>query len=430
MNNFWNYESLDQLHIELTNACNAACPMCVRFHKASPLIRPDLTIGQITLEKFKQWIPPEVLKQIKIILFCGVHGDPCVARDFLEICQYISDNMEYTEVHVNTNGGMRTPDWWKKVGTLFNKNKGNRWHFTFSIDGLQNTNHLYRRNVVWGKLIANVKAYNSQGATSIWDYLVFEHNEHQIKKARKMSKKLGFTHFLTKKSLGVDNGTSLKGMPALDKEGNLDYWIEAPKNKEYRNLQNPIGDTEYKHYPFDVSEYRKLKKNKENDYNLWDVAVTNVYPNELEEANYETQDNCKIYCKSQNVRENGDLKKEVFIDSSGIVMPCCYMGTHLVGRYTWPETMQLHNHMNKHGWESFDLHKHTLKQILQGNHLNKVFADSWDIDKIANGKTLFCANTCGKVSAIDAIFSHPSIKTDKFVNKRVEIEEWHRKNNV
>ena len=69
MNKFWDYKSLDQLHIELTNACNAACPMCVRFHKASPLIRPDLTIGQITLEKFKQWIPPEVLKQIMIILF-------------------------------------------------------------------------------------------------------------------------------------------------------------------------------------------------------------------------------------------------------------------------------------------------------------------------------------------------------------------------
>ena len=160
MNKFWDYKSLDQLHIELTNACNAACPMCVRFHKASPHIRPDLTIGQITLEKFKQWVPPEVLKQIKIILFCGVHGDPCVARDFLEICQYISDNMDYTEVHVNTNGGMRTPDWWHKVGKLFKINKGNRWHMTFSIDGLQNTNHLYRRNVVWGKLIANVKAYN------------------------------------------------------------------------------------------------------------------------------------------------------------------------------------------------------------------------------------------------------------------------------
>jgi len=92
--------------------------------------------------------------------------------------------------------------------------------------------------------------------------------------------------------------------------------------------------------------------------------------------------------------------------------------------------MQLHNHMNKHGWEYFDLHKYSLQEILDGNHLNDVFANTWELESIAKGKTLFCANTCGKVSAIDAIFSHPSIKTDKFVNKRVEIIEWHKKNNV
>ena len=51
-----------------------------------------------------------------------------------------------------------------------------------------------------------------------------------------------------------------------------------------------------------------------------------------------------------------------------------------------------------------------LKEILDGNHLNEVFANTWEIDKVANGKTLFCANTCGKVSAIDAIFSNQHIK--------------------
>ena len=89
------------------------------------------------------------------------HGDPCVAKDFLEIYAHI---LKITWIIINT----RKHKWWyentrlvaKKVGKLFNDNKGKRWHITFSIDGLQNTTHLYRRNVVWGKLIANVKAYN------------------------------------------------------------------------------------------------------------------------------------------------------------------------------------------------------------------------------------------------------------------------------
>ena len=54
MSKFWNFEELDQLHIELTNGCNAACPMCVRFMNSSPLTRPDLKIQQITLDKFKE----------------------------------------------------------------------------------------------------------------------------------------------------------------------------------------------------------------------------------------------------------------------------------------------------------------------------------------------------------------------------------------
>ena len=64
---------------------------------------------------------------------------------------------------------MRTPEWWKQVGQLFNKNKGNRWHVTFSIDGLQNTTHFIEEMWYGDKLIDNVKAYNSKSATSIWD---------------------------------------------------------------------------------------------------------------------------------------------------------------------------------------------------------------------------------------------------------------------
>ena len=64
--NFFNYDELSQLHVELTNACNAACPMCVRFHNNSPLARPDLEIGQITAEKFKNYFPPEIIKKCKL----------------------------------------------------------------------------------------------------------------------------------------------------------------------------------------------------------------------------------------------------------------------------------------------------------------------------------------------------------------------------
>lgn len=427
MNRFWNFEELDQLHIELTNGCNAACPMCVRFMNSSPLTRPDLTIQQITLDKFKEWLPPEVIRKINLVLFCGVHGDPCVAKDFLEICEYIAEASPDTKVEVNTNGGMRTPEWWDKVGNLFAHKKDRGWGITFSIDGLDKTNHLYRRNVNWDKLMANVKAYNRYNNISTWDFLVFAHNEHEIEKARKKSKKLRFTYFVPKKALGVDNGTSLKAMGALNKQGTIDYWIHAPKNPEYRNLENPVGEEEYNSWEFNPIHYRQMKQQKLKKRSFTDQVET-VYKDRIPALELSEHDNCSIYCKSQNRRDDQKVYKEVFIDCSGLVMPCCYMATHLNSTYTSTETLQMHKHMNDYGWDYFNLHKYSLKEILDSDHLNNVFANTWDKPSIVEGKTLFCAMTCGRISNIDKIFTHESVKgTSKYCLKNEEIEQFHKK---
>ena len=425
MSRFWNFEELDQLHIELTNGCNAACPMCVRFMNSSTLTRPDLVVQQITLDKFKEWLPPEVIKKCHLILFCGVHGDPCVARDFLEICEYIANTNPNTKVEVNTNGGMRTPEWWDKVGKLFASKKQREWNITFSIDGLAKTNHIYRRNVNWNRLMQNVQAYNRYDNISTWDFLVFQHNEHEIEKARKKSKKLGFNYFVPKKALGVDNGTSLKAMGALNKEGKLDYWIHAPKNSEYRNLENPIGEEEYFNWEFDPVEYRAMKNTKSKKQSFTHQVDT-VYDYRIPQTHLKEHDDCSIYCKSQNRREDQKVYKEVFIDCSGIVMPCCYIATHLNSSYTSLETLQVHNHMNNYGWDYFNLHNYSLKEILDSDHLNKVFADTWDKPSIAEGKTLFCAMTCGRISNIDKIFTHDSVKNEqKYSGKMCEIQKFH-----
>ena len=98
--------------------------------------------------------------------------------------------------------------------------------------------------------------------------------------------------------------------------------------------------------------------------------------------------------------------KEIFVDNFGRVMPCCYIGTHLNGEYNDPASLQLHHAMNEYGWDNFSLEKHTLEEILKSGHLNRVFADTWTKDSASNGKLIYCADTCGKKSDIDKIFSH------------------------
>lgn len=411
-NNFWTLEQLDQMHIELTNGCNAACPMCVRFHNNSPMIRPDLEISQITLDLFMKWFPVEIIQQCRLILFCGVHGDPSVAKDMYEICEYIS-NCSTTKVMVNTNGGARTPDWWRKLGLLFAKNKRKDWQLTFSIDGLEDTNHLYRRNVVWDKLKANVLAFTESSPKSDWDFLMFKHNEHQVEEARALCKEWKITNFVPKKALGVDNGTNLKAMPVMNDQGKLDYWIEAPTDPEKRILPVPKDTvTIFEHYEFSVEDYRKAKKEKQVNQNFRD-QVRDVY-SRIQVTDTTEWDDSKISCKSKVWSANLD-KKEIFIDNFGRVLPCCYIGTHLNGTYTDIRTLQLHKHMDDYGWDNFSLHKHTLQDILNNNHLNRVFADSWSKENVGCGKLAYCADTCGKRSSIDKIFTHETIEnTQKF----------------
>ena len=413
MNNFFNFSELNQLHIELTNACNAACPMCTRFHVNSPLVRPDLEIDQITLEKFKNYFPPEVIEKCKVILFCGVHGDPGMARDLFEICEYIGQANPKTTIRMNTNGGMRKPEFWSKLGELFAKKVEDHWSWqvTFSIDGLADTNHLYRRNVDWDKLMANVNAFINAGGRAEWDYLIFKHNEHQIDEAKELSKKLGFYSFVPKKSLGVDNGTNLVRMSAMSREGKLDYWIDAPEDPKNRNLENPLGQTENRFWEFSVEDYKRLKEQKLT-HNNYPVLVDKAY-DILRAENNLVLDQATIKCKARTMSGG----KEIFVDQKGRVIPCCYMGTHFNGVHTDSQSLQLHHEINKYGWDHFDLNKHSLKAIMEGHHLDRVFTDSWTKPSCAEGKMAYCANICGTYSRVDRIYTHEKMD-DKSRNWR------------
>lgn len=373
MNNFFNWDELKQLHIELTNACNAACPMCTRFHVNSPLIRPDLEIEQITIDKFKKYFPMEVLEKLEIILFCGVHGDPGMAKDLYEICEYIANTNPKIAVRMNTNGGMRKPEFWAKMGKLFAAQRQDhwRWEITWSIDGLEDTNHLYRRNVEWKNVIANAQAYIDAGGFAAWDYLIFKHNEHQIDEAIALSKKMGFKEFYPKKSLGVDNGTNLVKMPAVNRNGEVDYWIDPPEDPKNRNLENPTGPIEMRFYPFKPEHYAEQKAIKRTaDPTYWNRVAT-VYELLSTEDNL-ALDSAVIKCKAETMSKG----KEIFIDNHGRVIPCCYMGTHLNGVHSDSQSLQLHHEVRKYGWEHFDLNTHTLKEIMEAHHLDRVFTDS------------------------------------------------------
>jgi hypothetical protein len=216
--------------------------------------------------------------------------------------------------------------------------------------------------------------------------------------------------FIPKKALGVDDGTHLRPMPVMSREGVLEYSIEAPTIAKYRNLESPVASMPVR-YGMEISVYNKLKS-KELDPG-YDAKIDHVY-DQIATEDHTKANTCSIQCKAK--RNTG---KEIFVDNFGRLMPCCYVGTHLNGIYKDTKSLQLHKHMKDYGWDNFDLNKHTLRDIIDAGHLDNVFAKSWDIDTVANGKLAYCASICGEESKIDRIYSLNKID-GKSIYKKAE----------
>lgn len=186
------YDRVRLLEFELSSKCNAACPQCPRV---DPNVLPDksflATDNEISLQNVKDWFPKEMLKEIYIAKFMGSFSDPCIARDFFPIVEYLRQNTNNAEIHVHTNGSLRKPEWWYELGKII----GKRGYVMFGIDGLADTHSIYRVNTSYEKVIENARAFMAGGGIAKWQFIVFKHNQHQLEDCRKLSEELGFSEF-------------------------------------------------------------------------------------------------------------------------------------------------------------------------------------------------------------------------------------------
>jgi MoaA/NifB/PqqE/SkfB family radical SAM enzyme len=215
-----------EIHVELTDKCNAQCPLCSRTNindisKTTEFVKNI----EITFDEFKSIV--DTIK-FKKYIFCGNYGDPLSAKDFLKIVEYIAD--ENTEIFIHTNASLKTSSYFKRLGNILSINTNNT--VFFDIDGLEDTHHIYRRNTNFNKIIENAKAYISNTkAKSTWEYLVFKHNEHQIDEAKNRAKELGFSNF----NYRYSNRFPQNGEVSFYDKGNLNIIKKAEFNTILEN---------------------------------------------------------------------------------------------------------------------------------------------------------------------------------------------------
>jgi MoaA/NifB/PqqE/SkfB family radical SAM enzyme len=347
----YNYSNIKTIHLEVTQNCQASCPMCDRNQNGGSL-NPHINLSELSLDDVKKIFKPEFVQQLKIMYMCGNYGDPIVAKDTLEIFRYFREHNSTIWLSMNTNAGARDATWWNDLATIIGKSGA----VIFSVDGLSDTNHMYRQGVSWDNVERSMKAFISAGGRARWDFLIFDHNQHQVEEARGIANELGFEKFVAKKTGRFVTTTSApkESHQAVDRKGKETTELKKPDEK-YQNAALKKQDVIIDKYGSMDSYY----------------------------------DTAPIVCK---VKDEGSL----FITAEGLALPCCWTAGRM---YKWwhkdPKVEQI--------WDFIDAVGGKDKINAKVDGLEKVFAsgifqnieNSWNKPSCADGKLKVCSMKCG-----------------------------------
>jgi sulfatase maturation enzyme AslB (radical SAM superfamily) len=334
------------IHWELTDLCNLKCPMCPRTDHHN-YCRPVAAVGhrQFFLEDVEKYLPDHFLKRVKAVDFCGNYGDPCVARDFLKICRYLIQRYDIA-LTVSTNGSMRQPDWWRQLGDLFAPTPG---LLEFHIDGLEDTNHLYRIGADWTKIMDNAAAYISAGGKADWLFIAFKHNQHQIHQACDTARKMGFYRFVQ-----VDTGRFPDDhtFPYQHPDGGIRHLEQATVSGHHESAYAAGAHREV--------EAEKFSTNKKS---IIPAAISG------------------IRCKSSK-------HNRFYLDASGNLAPCCWVAG--VDDRNSGNMLKAVKAAGRNP-EDFNIRNRSIDDIVRDLLFSNIFPKLWTSDSLET-----CRKKCGR----------------------------------
>ncbi len=215
-------------NIEPTNICNLRCPLCANKNMKRKK-------GYMTLSQFK-YIIDEINSLKEIVL--GITGEPLLNKDIFRMVKYASD--KGINVRIQTNA--LTLDQFE-VDEILNSGLHS---LNISFDGAQKkTYETYRVGSDFDRVLKSVtklahtkRQRKLKYPTTVLQFLVMKHNEHEIPKIKELAKKIKTDYlllkstalwvtltkndkkklakkWLPKKYLRYDNNLNIKGSPQV-----------------------------------------------------------------------------------------------------------------------------------------------------------------------------------------------------------------------
>jgi MoaA/NifB/PqqE/SkfB family radical SAM enzyme len=188
---------INDLHLELSSLCNARCPFCLRNVQGYPA---DLGLNETNLSfaDFRKTFTPQRLGRVSKTLINGNFGDFVMNPESIDIIKYLRHSNHDMNIRIHTNGSARDRAFWHDLGTVGTD-------VVFGIDGIGDTNALYRQDTNFDNIIRNAEIFIKAGGNAIWCINQFDHNQEQMPEVHALAEKIGFSEVLVRPTLR-DNG--------------------------------------------------------------------------------------------------------------------------------------------------------------------------------------------------------------------------------
>jgi hypothetical protein len=201
----------------------------------------------------------------------------------------------------------------------------------------------------------SMQAFIGAGGRARWDYIIFNHNEHQVDEAEKISQTMGFEKFQKKKTGRFYSTNKF--------ETKTEHQAKNRKGKDTQKLTRPV---------------KKENTNK---------ALDKVAKIEKKYGSmHEYHDKVKIDCKVAK-------EKNIYISAEGLMLPCCWTAGRM---YKWwfedPKQEQIWDYIGDK--ESINVKKHGLQTVMENGFIQSI-QHSWGLPNTKSGKLKVCADKCG-----------------------------------
>lgn len=209
------------LHVEVTNRCILECPACPRT-TWKEITKKPIDKSDLSIDAFEKFLDCDDGQKIETLLLCGDYGDCIYYPDLFEFIK----RFRHKKFDLRTNGSRRTKEFWTQLANLLTEDDT----IVFGIDGLEDTNHLYRKNSDWASIMTAIDIMVKSPARVRWQTIAFSFNQNSLQDIKIFAESKGTEFFSIKTHRYGDE--SLKPNSALVE---LNYeW------QEVFNINDPI----------------------------------------------------------------------------------------------------------------------------------------------------------------------------------------------